>query len=340
MMENCKNLPKLDLNITNRCNYRCVHCAFDSGKKRTRELSLEQIARVLRETKELGGERIDITGGEPLVRKDVDEIIRIGKDTGYRVELVTNGSLLTKNKLANFQRLDLDSIAISLDGSNYETYSRIRRTDRKTYEKVLQSIDQALSFGFIVKINTVAFQSNLQDLSNITKFCIDKGVKEHGIYYFTPIGRGVCGSEKAVEPLIWLDFVRNNLEQFKDKIKLSIEIPLIEKGKLGNKAGKEIRCIANAEKYHLQILPDGNTYPCAILASYNKPVANLAKSSVKDVWQSEALWKNYWQDISCLFGSMSNYCVDFRQAFNMKQYDLGRYDAVCPLRKFSVEDVL
>lgn len=333
---NFGNLPKLDLNTTNRCDFRCTHCAFDSGKKKMSELSLEQITRILKETKELGGERFDITGGEPLVRKDVNEIIRIGKKLGYKIELVTNGSLLTKRKLANFKRLGLDSLAISLDGSDFETYSRIRQVDRKIYEQVLKSIDDALSPGFIVKINTVVFQSNLQDLPNITRFCIDKGITEHGIYYFTPIGRGEHGKEKSVEPLIWLNFIRKNLVQFTGKIKLSLEIPIIEKGRMN----KELRCIANAEKYHLQILPDGNTYPCAILASYNKPVANLSMISIKDVWQNEMLWKNYWQEVSHLFESMSNYCVDFKKAFNMKEYDLEKYDAVCPLRKFSVEDVL
>jgi MoaA/NifB/PqqE/SkfB family radical SAM enzyme len=329
-------LPKLDLNITNRCNYRCVHCAFDSGQTHMNELSLEQIARILKETKELGGEKFDITGGEPLVRKDIGDIIRIGKGFGYKIELVTNGSLLTKKKLSSFKKLGLDSIAISLDGSDYKTYSMIRQVDKKTYEKVMKSIDDALSFRYVVKINTVVFQSNLDDIANITRFCIDKGVAEHGIYYFTPIGRGVYGGQKAVEPVAWLSFIRNKLVKLNDKIKISLEVPLIEKSKIR----KEIRCIANAEKYHLQILPTGNTFPCAILASYNKPVANLASTRVGDVWGNEALWRDYWQDISCLFSSMGGCCVNFKEAFNIKEYDLAKYDLVCPLRKFNIGDVL
>jgi len=335
-MEIGKKLPKLDLNITNRCNYRCVHCAFDSGLKQMKELSLEQITLILKETKELGGEKFDITGGEPLVRKDVGDIIRIGKSLGYKIELVTNGSLLSKKKLLSFKKLGLDSIAISLDGSDYETYANIRRVDRETYEKVLSSVDEAISLGYVVKINTVVFQSNLEDIANITRFCIDKGINEHGIYYFTPIGRGDYSGQRAVEPIDWLSFIRNRLVEFNDKITMSLEVPLIEKGKIR----KEIRCIANAEKYHLQILPAGNTFPCAILASYNKPVANLAITRVGDVWDNNKLWKDYWQEISSLFGSMDNYCVNFKEAFSMKTYDLAKYDLVCPLRKFSIGDVL
>ncbi|MCK5025696.1 MAG: radical SAM protein, partial [Nanoarchaeota archaeon] len=69
-----RKLPKLDLNITNRCNFRCVHCAFDSGIEHMSELSVKEIKKILTDTKELGGERIDLTGGEPTVREDLADI--------------------------------------------------------------------------------------------------------------------------------------------------------------------------------------------------------------------------------------------------------------------------
>src|SRR3989344_4241365 len=167
-MENRK-LPKLDLNITNRCNFRCTHCAFDSGVLDLPELTLSKLEKILRETKEIGGQRFDITGGEPLVRNDVDEIIKIGKELGYKIELVTNGSLLTKEKLRRFKELGLDGVAISLDGSNAEVYNRIRRMDKETFERVLENIKEAKRKGFYTKINTTVFSCNLEDIPNIIK---------------------------------------------------------------------------------------------------------------------------------------------------------------------------
>jgi len=329
-----KKLPKLDLNITNRCNFHCVHCAFDSGCRKIKEFSLEKIREILEQTKELGGKRIDITGGEPLVRKDIVEIIKIGKSLDYKIELVTNGSLLTKNKLILFKKLGLDSIAIALDGSNYETYSRIRKVGKKIYEKVLKNIKEAIKQGFSVKINTLIVQSNLDDIPKITEFCIKNKVKEHGLYYFTPVGRGNISDELAVEPLKWLDFIKKHLIKYQDKIKISLEFPLIEKGKLKCNIG----CIAHTEKYHLQILPNGNVYPCAILASYNKPIANLFSVSIKDIWNNKKLWDGYWKELSTLFDKCGGYCVNFKQAFNIKNY--RKFDFVCPLRKFHPSDVL
>ena len=331
-----RKLPKLDLNITNRCNFRCTHCAFDSGVIQMSELTLGELEKILRETKELGGERFDITGGEPLVRDDVEDIIRIGKKLGYRIELVTNGSLLTKEKLRKFRKLGLDSVAISLDGSNAEIYNRIRRKDKKTFEKVLENIKEAKKIGFYTKVNTAIFSCNLDDLPNTTELAIKLGADEQGIYYFTPVGRGNRSNELAVEPLRWLNFIRTELKKYQNKgMKISLEFPLIEKEHWNPRLG----CIANNEKSHLQILPDGNVYPCAILASYGKPIANLHECSIKDIWNNEKLWADYWKELSSMFKEFGGYCVDFKSAFQMKGYDSEKYRFVCPLRKFKLEEV-
>src|SRR3989344_2185253 len=296
-MEN-KKLPKLDLNITNRCNFRCTHCAFDSGILDLPELTLSELERILRETKDIGGQKFDITGGEPLVREDVEEIITMGKSLGYKTELVTNGSLLTEQKLRKFKQLGLDGIAISLDGSTPEIYNRIRRKDEKTFYKVVENIRASKKIGFYTKINTTVFACNLEDIPNITELALSLGADELGLYYFTPIGRGNRSKELAVEPVQWLEFIRANLKQYQDRgMRISLEFPLIEKEHWNVNLG----CIANKEKSHLQVLPDGNVYPCAILASYGKPIANLKTTSVKDVWNNTKLWKDYWASLLDLF---------------------------------------
>jgi len=331
-----RKLPKLDLNITNRCNYRCVHCAFDSGDLEMSELSLDELKTILQETKELGGERIDITGGEPTVRQDVGEIIKIAKSLDYKVELVTNGSLLTREKLLEFKKIGLDSIAISLDGSTYDIYSRIRKVDKGTYETVLRSIRTSIDLGFYTKVNTVVFNSNLEDLPSIAEFCIEEGVDENGIYYFTPVGRGNRSDELSVEPVKWLNFARENLTKYRSDIKLSIEFPLIEE----DFPKEELDCILKEDPYHLQILPDGNVYPCAILASYNKPIANLRETSIKDVWNNQNLWKQYYDSVySNVFEKFCGFCTDITNS-GVENYQAKGYRFVCPLRKFLVGDLL
>jgi MoaA/NifB/PqqE/SkfB family radical SAM enzyme len=326
-----RKLPKLDLNITNKCNFRCTHCAFDSGVKQMPELSLGELEKILRDTKEIGGERFDITGGEPLVRDDVEDIIRIGKGLGYKIELVTNGSLLTREKLRRFKELGLDGVAISLDGSNAEVYNRIRRRDGRTFDRVVKNIKETKRAGFYTKINTTVFSCNLDDIPKITELALKLGADEQGLYYFTPVGRGDRSKELAIEPLKWLEFVRTKLRRYQMRgMNISFEFPLVERRYWDSNLG----CITNNEKSHLQILPDGNVYPCAILASYGKPIANLRECSIKDIWNNRELWREYGRELS-----LEGCCVDFKSAFDIKGYDCRKYGFVCPMRKFKLEDV-
>lgn len=329
-------LPKLDFNITNRCNYRCRHCAFDSGICEMPDLPLEKILEILKDTKELGGRKIDITGGEPTLREDLSQIVIAAKKLDFKVELVTNGSLLTLEKLKELKMTGLDSIAISLDGPDYRTHTSIRCISNEIYLRVLRTIDEVLSLDIPLKINTVAFDSNYRSVAELTEWCITKGVIEHGVYYFTAIGRGNRTGLSSVDPVKWLDYIRTNLYRFAHKIKISIEFPFLEQIMVRN---KEIRCLAESGQYHLQILPDGNVYPCAIMASYNIPIANLYSVRIKDIWNNTKLWQDYWHKTKEIFNRCNDSCVDFSDSFDPIKC-ANEYKFVCPLRKYSVGDIM
>jgi len=320
-------LPKLDLNITNRCNYRCVHCAFDSGVQEIQEMTLDDIKRILLQTKELGGKKFDITGGEPTLRKDIGEIITFGKKLDYKIELVTNGSLITSKQLKGYRKNGLDGVAISLDGSNYKGYSQIRRCGVTEYKHVLETITKCVNLGFYTKVNTVAFESNLKDIPNIVRKSISIGVDEIGIYYFTPVGRGNKTIEKSCDPIVYLRELRQNVASLKDKIKISVETPILEK----ELVKKELGCILESDPYHLQILPDQKVYPCAIMASYGRPIADLSRKSAKAVWENRELWKRYLERSKDCFSD--GHC--FRHEFSAGE----NFVPICPLRKFSIEEV-
>ena len=324
------NIKKLDLNITNRCNYRCVHCCFDSGIKNMEELSYDEIERVLTDARELGVKRIDVTGGETLVRKDLEQILKKGKELGFRIELLTNGSLLTKEKLLRFKEIGLDALGISLDGSIHEIYKNIRGQTPKTFKRVVENIKLCKDLGFYTKVNTVVFESNINDIPSITQLCIDLEIDEHGIYYFTPIGRGKSNSNLVVHPLDWLELAKRELSQYKDKMKLSIELAYANSN---NCNGAKTKCFIQ-DPHHLQILPNGNVYPCAIMAAYEKPLGNLRERSLKEIWHDGAGWDRYRKNIEHVM-ARHNGCVDYSACFPDSQI----YQFICPCRKFSIDEV-
>ncbi|MCG8379115.1 MAG: radical SAM protein, partial [Proteobacteria bacterium] len=138
------------ISVTDRCDFRCVYCMDDQVEKfvpRAQLLTLEEIARIAKAFTELGVKKIRITGGEPLIRRNIIKLFEdIGQLPGLN-ELVTttNGSQLTR--LAQpLKDAGVKRINISLDSLNPEKFKRITRVGE--LNKVLAGIDAALAVGF------------------------------------------------------------------------------------------------------------------------------------------------------------------------------------------------
>jgi GTP 3',8-cyclase len=167
------------ISITDRCDFRCVYCMDEEMTFMPREqlLTLEEIAFLVRAFCELGVEKVRITGGEPLVRRNVDWLIeQIGalKHTTSLKELnlTTNGSQLPKyaEKLA---AAGMDRINISLDSLNADRFRELTRTGELT--QVLDGIDAAKQAGFKrIKLNAVIMKGrNDDEIVDLAQFAID-----------------------------------------------------------------------------------------------------------------------------------------------------------------------
>ncbi|MCX6744265.1 MAG: radical SAM protein [Candidatus Parcubacteria bacterium] len=328
-----RQVIKLDFNVTNKCNFRCKHCCFRSGEVNLKQLPFPMIQSILTEFKELGGKRIDITGGEATTRKDCFQIVALCKQLGFKTELVTNGSLLNEETLKRYQGIGLDGIAISLDGSNFKHYSQIRPVSEGTYKKVLKNIELAAKHGFYTKVNTVVFDSNLHDLIAITRLAVALGAREQGFYYFSPIGRGDCFTANIADPLKWIQVIRQLLIEFYNKIEISLETPIIE-----SDFCRKIDTHCYMERpWHLQILPDGNVFPCAIMCAHQKPLANLYEQSLRQIWENEKQLQDYFErQTQPLFEAWGG-CVNYPKM--QKQIKSGKYSFVCLCKKFSLQEL-
>lgn len=167
------------ISITDRCDFRCVYCMDEemTFMPRERLLTLEEIAFLVRAFCELGVEKVRITGGEPLVRRNVDWLIeQIGalKQTTSLKELnlTTNGSQLPKyaEKLA---AAGMDRINISLDSLNADRFRELTRTGDLT--QVLDGIEAAKQAGFKrIKLNAVIMKGrNDDEIVDLAQFAID-----------------------------------------------------------------------------------------------------------------------------------------------------------------------
>ncbi|HEY3543891.1 MAG TPA: GTP 3',8-cyclase MoaA [Gaiellaceae bacterium] len=154
-------LETLRISITDRCNFRCVYCMPKEvfGRdyqflERSALLSLEEIARVARVFAQLGVRRVRITGGEPLVRRNVEHLVALLKEIdGLELAVTTNGALLPQKAQA-LADAGLDRVTVSLDSVDDATFRALNDVDFPV-QRVLDGIDAAAAAGLPVKVNAV-----------------------------------------------------------------------------------------------------------------------------------------------------------------------------------------
>src|SRR5258706_14862120 len=160
----------LRISVTDRCNFRCVYCmpreVFDANHQflpHSAILSFEEWPRLGRIFSGLGVEKIRLTGGEPLVRRDLHRLVAMLTDLAVEVTLTTNGSLLTK-QVKQLKAAGLDRVTVSLDSLDDATFKAMNDADFPV-AKVVEAIDAAAAEGLPVKINTVVKRGvNDQDI--------------------------------------------------------------------------------------------------------------------------------------------------------------------------------
>ena len=151
----------LRISVTDRCNFRCVYCmpreVFDSSYRflpHAAILSFEEIARLARIFVDLGVQKIRLTGGEPLVRRDLHRLVALLAELPVEITLTTNGSLLAK-RAAALKNAGLHRVTVSLDSLDDATFRAMNDADFPV-ARVLEAIDAAAQAGLApIKINMV-----------------------------------------------------------------------------------------------------------------------------------------------------------------------------------------
>ena len=172
-----RSFSYLRLSITDLCNYRCNYCLPDGFQcdHKAHYLSLDEIASLVQSFARHGITKVRITGGEPALRRDVSEIIKLIKSTPgiEKVAMTTNGYQLSRN-IRNWQAAGLDAINVSCDSLDPRMMQAI--IGRNNLDAILQGIDDAISIGIKqVKVNTVLLkQFNYQQLSQLIDWAKSK----------------------------------------------------------------------------------------------------------------------------------------------------------------------
>lgn len=187
-----RTIDYLRISVTDRCNLRCVYCMPAQGIRLLRHediLSLENITRVAAAAVRLGVRKIRLTGGEPLVRKGILDLVSLLRPIpGLEIlGMTTNGTLLAP-AASELRARGLDSVNVSLDTLDPARYSALTRGGRLT--DALAGIDAAVREGLPVKINTVVLDGDPEgDLEQVSSFCEERGLRHQRIRRYDLAGQ-------------------------------------------------------------------------------------------------------------------------------------------------------
>ncbi|XRO77423.1 radical SAM protein [Methanocaldococcus sp. 10A] len=174
--------------VTYRCNLRCKHCYANAGKPLENELNTEEAKKVVDILGNAGVVALAFSGGEPLMRKDIFELIDKAKDYDMQVSIATNGTLLTKENVRKLKEHSVDFIQISLDGTK-ETHEKFRGIEG-IYDKTVEGIRNVVEENICCAIATTATKLNYKDIPKVMDFAEKLGVNYFLLYNYIPVGAG------------------------------------------------------------------------------------------------------------------------------------------------------
>ncbi len=186
-------IRKIRVSVTERCNFRCAYCmpVAPTWFERDAVLRFEEIARVVRVVASMGVRTVKLTGGEPLMRRDVEGLISMiaGQPGVNSISMTTNGFFL-EEKVGALRKAGLGAVTISLPSVDREKFRAITGVD--ALDKVVRGIDAALSAGFSpVKLNaTVVKGLNEDEVPRLAEFAKDRGIFIRFIEFMPFDGKG------------------------------------------------------------------------------------------------------------------------------------------------------
>lgn len=249
----------LVLELTYECPLKCPWCSnpVDYARRKGEELTTEEWKRVLREGRELGALQLGFTGGEPLLRDDIEELVADATALGYYTNLITSGVGLTEARLVKLKEAGLKQIQLSLQSSERELTDRL--VGARVFDLKLQVARMIKAHGFPMVLNVPVFRHNIDQVADILELAADIGVdylEFANIQYYNwalvnrdelmPTRAQIEAAERAVQQA---------RESLGDRMTIYFVIPDYYEG-------RPKACMNGWGAIHLTIGPDGAAMPC------------------------------------------------------------------------------
>lgn len=289
-------LKNLFWETTLRCNAKCKHCGSRAGENLDLkgELTTEEIKKTLQDIANKYDAReilINVTGGEPLLRQDLFEVMGFANNLGYYWGMTTNGIMINDEIIEKMKQTRMSTISISLDGLQ-KSHDEFRQV-QGSYAKIIENIKKLKKANFLnyLQVTTVVNKSNIDELEQLYNEIQALQIDSWRVLNMEPIGRTADNQDLLLndkEYNILLNFIKEKRKKSKFDITYGCS------HFLGMKYEKEVRnhmffCIAGFGT--ASILYNGDIYVCPSVERRKELVqGNVRTDDFVDVWENKFKW--------------------------------------------------
>ncbi len=282
------------LNLTERCNLSCAHCYLDAKVLKegaTDELDTEDLKRVLGEIAAVGPEAmVVLTGGEPLLRHDIEELAAHASALGLMVVIGTNGMLLRPERIRKLQQAGVAGVGISVDSLRPEHHDAFRGR-KGAWQKTMEGIDACKAAGMPFQLHFSATDDTADEIDDMVAFARDSGAMVLNVFFMVCTGRGEKYS--GISPVKYEAVLRRVAKAAREEKTLMVRAKCAPHFKRiamemdpewpitmahGYDAGS---CIA-ATRY-ARVTPNGDVTPCPYMEN---SVGSLKDATFGEIWEN------------------------------------------------------
>ncbi|GAB4537699.1 MAG: putative heme d1 biosynthesis radical SAM protein NirJ2 [Thermodesulfovibrionia bacterium] len=273
-------------NLTRRCNLFCPHCYLDADSRltaRLSELSTDEARFVIDELSYLNSHiMLILSGGEPMLREDIFEIVRYASDAGFLVVMGSNGTMLTRENLMLLKEAGLRGIGVSVDSHDRVYHDSFRGLDG-AWEMAISALKNAKEIGIETQMDVTLTDMNIEELREFIELGASLSVKVVNFFFLICVGRAMktdissYNYESALKKIMRLSLSEKRL-MVKARCAPHIYRLLYEEG---FKIPEGTRgCLAG--RHYIRIDAEGNVTPCPYMPLI---VGNIRESSMVNIWE-------------------------------------------------------
>ncbi len=276
--------------LTHRCPRHCVYCSNPMDlNRRAGELSPEVWSRIFLEAAEAGVLQIDFTGGEPLARPDIVELVRAARDTGLYVSLITSGIPLDETRLDKLMQAGLDHIQLSFQGATEESSNEISGT--KAHAHKLRVLDWLQRRRMAVTLNFVIHRGNIDRLAEMLALGESSSagrIEFANVQYY---GWALANRGDLLPTRAQLDRSIELLKRAEERLrgKIHVEYVVPDYYAMYPKA-----CMGGWGQKLMLVTPNGDALPChAAQVIPGLHFDNLKDHSLREIWEKSEAFRKF-----------------------------------------------